>query len=82
MTRKNARARVRISADGTSTNVNFEPIGNEYKLEPGEVIFLDVPLDDLRELEVIAYDRGVAFWLPYHGGQFVLDKDGTIITEL
>ena len=80
--REGPRARLKIGAERKKTNVSFEPIGNDYDLEPGDAIYLDLPLQDVRALEVVVWDNGVAFWLPYHGGQFVLDKDGNEITQL
>jgi len=82
MSNRTQRATVKIESQRRRTKVSFEPIGNDFELELGETIYLDVPLADLGALEVVVWDTGIAIWLPYPGEHIVRDGDGHEITRL
>ncbi len=82
MTSSEERVCVRFSADAGVTHIYFEPIGADFRLALHDQIQLELPLEDLRELEIHIVDDGVAVWLPYGSEQRVLDKDGNLIERI
>ena len=76
MNDQTSRARIKISAADVATQVMFEPVAMHVDLLPGEEIYLELPLTDLRSLEVITWDGGISFWLPYPSDQVVFDGAG------
>ena len=82
MTSGEERVRVRFSAKAGVTRVYFEPMGTEFRLALHEEIQLDLPLGDLRDLEIHVVEEGVAVWLSHGNEHYVLDKDGDLIERI
>lgn len=74
--------RLRISADrerGCRFTVQFEPLGVQYQLGPGESVYVEIPRASLEELDVIYWGDGVSFWPP--GPAFTYDSQGNQLDE-
>ena len=76
------RTRVEINAGPKPMLVVFEPLAQEFSLDAWGKIYLDLPLGDLKDLGLTAWDTGVSIWLPNTSGHFVRDADGNVICEL
>jgi len=74
--------RVRFSADAGVTRIYFEPMGTEFRLALHDQIQLELPLGDVRDLEIHVVDDGVAVWLTHGNEHGVLDKDGNLIERI
>lgn len=82
MTDKVERARVRFRTSQASSLISFEPLAQGFQLSPGEELVLDLPVADLKDLELVIWEKGLDVWLPYPGDHIVYDKDGTEIGRL
>lgn len=73
---------VRFSADAGVTRIYFEPMGTEFRLALHDQIQLELPLGDVRDLEIHVVEDGVAVWLAHGNEHRVLDKHGNLIERI
>jgi hypothetical protein len=78
----NERTRLIFHAEDESTRVSFEPLGHEFFLKIGHNLYLDLPVADLRSMQVSVWSNGIAVWISTPGDHRVLDNNEKEILRL
>ena len=62
--------------------VVFEPLADEFSIQPGSDIFLELPAADVALLEIYVWKNGISVTLPSPGDNTVLDHAGNVIQRV
>ena len=62
--------------------VVFEPLADEFSIQPGSDVFLELPAADLALLEIFVWKHGISVTLPSPGENTVLDHTGNVISQV